>query len=158
MANEDLKKYNAEIGVYDHDDVYSVTTVVNGLEEEYADNYYEDELQDLINDAWAHARAKAKAKSETIYSEVKCTYHEDGFWTVDAYKTNNQEEEGVVLAVINDVTGDCYAISDLDDTAKGVIDEKQTEIVAQRPAILAEIYNGMTDAEKDEFLRMTGNQ
>jgi hypothetical protein len=158
MANEDLKKYNAEIGVYDHDDVYSVTTVVNGLEEEYADNYYEDELQDLINDAWAHARAKAKAKSETIYSEVKCTYHEDGFWSVDAYKTNNQEEEGVVLAVINDVTGDCYAIRALDDTAKGVIDEKQTEIVAQRPAILAEIYNGMTDAEKDEFLRMTGNQ
>lgn len=158
LANEDLKKYDAEIGVYDHDDVYSVTTVVNGLEEEYADNYYEDELQDLINDAWAHARAKAKAKSETIYSEVKCTYHEDGFWTVDAWKTNNQEEEGVVLAVINDVTGDCYAIRDLDDLAKGVIDEKQTEIVAQRPEILAEIYNGMTDAEKDEFLRMTGNQ
>ena len=160
MANEDLKKHDAEIGVYDYDDVYSVTIVVNGVEEEYADNYYEDELQDLINDAWAHARAKAKVKSETIYrySEVRCTYHADGFWTVDAWKTNDQEEEGVVIAVINDVTGDCYAIRDLDDTAKGVIDEKQTEIVAQRPAILAEIYNDMTDAEKDEFLRLTGNQ
>ena len=93
-----------------------------------------------------------------IYSEVKCTYHTDGFWTVDAYKTNDQEEEGVVVAVINDVTGDCYAFRALDDNAKGVIDEKQTEIVAHRPAILAEIYDGMTDAEKDEFLRMTGNQ
>jgi len=92
-----------------------------------------------------------------IYSEVKCTYHTDGFWTVDAYKTNNQEEEGVVVAVINDVTGDCYALRALDDLTKGVIDEKQTEIVAQRPEILAEIYNGMTDAEKDEFLRLTGN-
>lgn len=158
LANANLKKYDAEIGVYDHDDVYSVTTVVNGLEEEYADNYYEDELDDIINDAWAHALAKAKAKSETTYSKVKCNYHADGFWTVDAYKTNNQGEEGVVVAVINDVTGDCYVIRDLDDLAKGVIDEKQTEIVAQRPAILAEIYNGMTDAKKDEFLRMTGNQ
>ena len=27
----------------------------------YADGYYEDELGDLINDAWAHARAKIKA-------------------------------------------------------------------------------------------------
>lgn len=92
-----------------------------------------------------------------FYSEVKCTYHADGFWVVDAWKTNDQEEEGVVVAVINDVTGDCYAIRNLDDLAKGVIDEKQTEIVAQHPEILAEIYNGMTDAEKDEFLRLTGN-
>lgn len=158
LANANLKKYDAEIGVYDHDDVYSVTIVVNGVEEEYADNYYEEELVDLINDAWAHARAKAKAKSEPIYSEVKCTHHEEGFWVVDAWKTNDQEEEGVVLAVINDVKGDCYAIRNLDDLAKGVIDEKQTEIVAQRPEILAEIYNDMTDAEKDEFLRLTENQ
>ena len=92
-----------------------------------------------------------------IYSEVKCTHHADGFWCVDAWKTNDQEEEGVVIAVINDVTGDCYAIKDLDDNAKGVIDEKQTEIVSHRPEILAEIYNGMTDAEKDEFLSMTQN-
>lgn len=96
--------------------------------------------------------------ADNIYSEVKCTYHADGFWVVDVWKTNDQGEEGVVLAVINDVTGECYAIRILDDNAKGVIDEKQTEIVAQRPAILAEIYNGMTDAEKDEFLRLTGNQ
>lgn len=58
LANKDLKKYDAEIGVYEHDDAYSVTIVVDGKEEEYADNYYEDELGDIINDAWAHARAK----------------------------------------------------------------------------------------------------
>ena len=96
--------------------------------------------------------------ADKIYSEVKCTYHADGFWAVDAWKTNDQEEEGVVVAVINDVTGECYALRGLDDNAKGVIDEKQIEIVAQQPEILAEIYNGMTDAEKDEFLRLTENQ
>lgn len=158
LANEDLEKYDAQIGVYEHDDVYSVTIVVDGKEEEYADNYYEDELGDLINDAWAHARAKANAESETIYSEVKCSYHSNGFWVVDAWTTNDQEEEGVVVSVINDVTGDCYAIRDLDDLAKGVIDEKQTEIVAQHTAILAEMFNSLTDSQKDEFLRLTGNE
>lgn len=88
-----------------------------------------------------------------IYSEVKCNHHPDGFWVVDAWKTNDQEEEGVVVAVINDVTGDCYAIKPLDDKAKGVIDEKQTEIVNARAEIIADIYNSMTDFEKNEFLK-----
>ena len=162
LSKKEHKKFNAELGIYEEDGEFSITIVIGDEETEYASGYYEDELSDLINDAWAwaHARAKAKVKSETIYrySEVKCTYHADGFWVVDAWKTNNPEEEGVVIAVINDVTGDCYAISDLDDNAKSVIAEKRKEIVPQRPEILAEIYNGMTDAEKDKFLRMTGNQ
>jgi hypothetical protein len=96
--------------------------------------------------------------ANNIYTEVRCNYHTDGFWVVNGFKTYNPNEEGVSIAVINDVTGDCYVIKDLDDIAFCVIDEKQTEIVAQRPAILAEIYNSMTDAEKDEFLRLTENQ
>lgn len=92
-----------------------------------------------------------------IYNEVKCTYHTDGFWTVDAWKTNSQEEEGAVIAVINDVTGDCYAIKDLDDLAKSVIDKKRTEIANQEVETLAELYNGMTCAKKDEFLKLTEN-
>lgn len=66
LANKDLKKFNAEIGVYDHDDVYSVTIIVNGVEEEYADGYYEDELGDLINDAWGYAMAKKKHNVEKL--------------------------------------------------------------------------------------------
>lgn len=124
LANKDLKKFNAELGIYEEDGEFSITIVIGDEETEYASGYYEDELSDLINDAWDHTRAKAKVKSETIYrySEVKCTYHADGFWVV--WETNNPEEEGVVIAVINDVTGDCYAISDLDDNAKSVIAEK----------------------------------
>lgn len=97
-------------------------------------------------------------KKQNIYTEVRCTYRTDGFWTVDAWKTNDLDEEGQVIAIINDVTGYCYAIRDLDDKAKGVIDEKQTKIESKLPERLAEIYNGMTDAEKDEFLRLTENQ
>ena len=76
IANEDLKQYDAEIGVYDHDDAYSVTIVVDGKEEEYADNYYEDELGDLINDAWAHVRAKIKGDKK-IYYTATALYNND---------------------------------------------------------------------------------
>lgn len=96
-------------------------------------------------------------EKDKIYNEVKCTHHMDGFWCVDAWRTDNQEEEGMVIAVINDVTGDCYVIKDIDDYAKGVIDEKQTEIVAKRAETLAELYGEMTCAEKDQFLSMTQN-
>lgn len=66
LANKDLKKYNAEIGIYDHDGEFSVTVVVNGEEREFADGYYEDELGGLINDAWEHARAKKKHNVEKL--------------------------------------------------------------------------------------------
>lgn len=91
-----------------------------------------------------------------IYEEVRCDHHTDGFWTVDAWYPNN--EEGVVVALINDITGDCYAIHDLDDHCKGVIDEKQMEIVNKRAELLAELYNDSYNYEQDEFLRLTDNQ
>lgn len=91
-----------------------------------------------------------------IYEEVVCNYHTDGFWTVDAWYP--YKEEGVVVAIINDITGDCYAIRDLDDECKGVIDEKQTEIVNGQVEALAEMFNGLTASQKDEFLRLTDNQ
>ena len=43
-----------------------------------------------------------------FYFEVCCTYYnEEGFWTVDAWESDN--EEGKVLAVIH-VSGDVYYI------------------------------------------------
>ena len=45
---------------------------------------------------------------QEIYSEVRCDYNNDqGFWTVDAWR-NPEDEEGKVIAVINDKTGDVY--------------------------------------------------
>ena len=80
LANKDLKKYNAEIGVYDHDGEFSVTVVVNGEEREFADGYYEDELGDLINDAWAHVKAKVKpqmAYRVTAYYDMNISAEEE---------------------------------------------------------------------------------
>jgi hypothetical protein len=88
-----------------------------------------------------------------IYKDIKVNYHRDGFWVVDAWKTDDDDEEGKVIAVINDVTGDVYAIDQLDDLAKGAIDEKQTEIVSQQANILAEVYNHMGNYDKTEFLK-----
>lgn len=60
-ANEDLQKYNTSIEVEQDDDgYYSVT--INGCD--FADNNFEDELYDLINDAWANARIKAVKDAE----------------------------------------------------------------------------------------------
>lgn len=60
-ANEDLAKHGYELRVYEDDGYYScdiwqdVTT--NGCTEKvaletYAENYFENELSDLITDAW----------------------------------------------------------------------------------------------------------
>ena len=69
MANEDLKQYGMEIIVrpdgpgMEVDDDYHTVFIKDGDEEEvFADNYYEHELGEVVNEAWAHARAKAKAK------------------------------------------------------------------------------------------------
>lgn len=100
LANKDLKKYNVEIGVYDHDDVYSVTIVVNGVEEEYADGYYEDELGDLINDAWAHARAKVKpqmAYRVSAYYDMNVSVEEEIL--IEIYATEELAKQRVVQLI-----------------------------------------------------------
>ena len=61
-----------------------------------------------------------------IYEEIRCDYHTDGFWTVDAWLPGC--EEGMVIALINDITGDDYAVDELDDEAKRIIEEKCQEI------------------------------
>ena len=159
LANKDLNPKKVFINVNPNGDgSYNVKIVDNGNAECYADGYYEDELGECINDAWAYARAKAAKTNEVRYSEGKCTHHTNGFWLVDGWHTNDQNEEGEVIAVINDITGEYRAIKPLDNKAKEVIKAKQAEIAAKRIETLAEIYNDLTDSEKDEFLRLTGNE
>lgn len=94
---------------------------------------------------------------ERIYSEVRCDYNNgEGFWCVDAWYPN--KEEGTVIAVINDVTGGVYAIKDIDDVAKEVINEKVKEIKGEYVETLACLYNELSCSEKDEFLTLTGNE
>ena len=62
LANEDLKKYNMSLVLKEDDCAYSLIIVGPGKIDKYcfAENCYEDELGELINDAWAHARTKAE--------------------------------------------------------------------------------------------------
>ena len=64
MANKDLKQFGMEIRVLnDPDDGTYACDINDGFEwASFADNYYERELGEVVNEAWEHARAKAKAK------------------------------------------------------------------------------------------------
>jgi hypothetical protein len=65
LANKDLKKYGVELNVLFVDDTGDYDLHIfypDGTTDIFAQNYYEDELGELVNDAWAHARAKVKAK------------------------------------------------------------------------------------------------
>ena len=100
LANKDLKKYNAEIGVYDHDGEFSVTVVVNGEEREFADGYYEDELGDLINDAWAHVKAKVKpqmAYRVTAYYDMNISAEEEIL--IEVYATEELAKQRVAQLI-----------------------------------------------------------
>lgn len=75
LANKELIQQEVYIAVDSNGDgTYSVEIVDNDKAECYADGYYEDELGDLINDAWAHAKAKVKpqmAYRVTAYYDVE---------------------------------------------------------------------------------------
>lgn len=64
MANEDLKQYGMKMRVLEDLDEGTYSCDIHDSFEwvNFGDNYYEDGLCELVNDAWAHARAKAKAK------------------------------------------------------------------------------------------------
>lgn len=61
QANVDLKKYNIWMKISEEDGFFTLYLMQGGKQPyTFAENYYENELCELINDAWAHARAKGK--------------------------------------------------------------------------------------------------
>lgn len=69
LANEDLAKYECKITLEEFDGSYTIYIESTATDkwEAFAEGYYEDELGDLINDAWSHARAKAKVAPQIVY-------------------------------------------------------------------------------------------
>lgn len=59
IANEDLKLYGYELHVFDYGDGYYICEILkDGMSEEvYAENFYEDELSDLVNEAWHYVKS-----------------------------------------------------------------------------------------------------
>ena len=88
MANKDLEKYGMKIRVlYDPDDDIYSCDIHDGFEwVNFADNYYENELGELVNDAWTHARAKAKAKEPVKVWVV--TFINDHEWELPNVSVN----------------------------------------------------------------------
>ena len=67
------------------------------------------------------------------YSEVRCNFldERDHFWRVDAWETDDEWEEGVVVALIDDWTGRVVYIDNAaieDDLVQEVIAEKMHKI------------------------------
>ena len=66
------------------------------------------------------------------YAEVKCDYNNDeGFWTVDAWMTDELNESGKVIAAIEENTGNVFYIEQearYSKLAQEVINEKVKEI------------------------------
>ena len=62
LANKDLANYNTRLTLEEFDGSYTlyIESTTTKKWETYAEGYYEDELSELVNDAWAHARDKAK--------------------------------------------------------------------------------------------------
>ena len=65
------------------------------------------------------------------WSEVKCDYCDDGFWRVDAWETDDSNEEGTVIAFVDDLTGRVLyndPVARVDSLAQEVIHEKVHDI------------------------------
>ena len=77
--------------------------------------------------------AHGKMHYATHYSEIRCDYidEEDCFWRVDAWKTDDNDEEGSVIAYVDNITARVLyidPIARLDPYAQDVINAKLDEI------------------------------
>lgn len=70
-ANRDIKKYGKQLQINCQDDgfysldILTIDKVGNVIETyEFAENYFESELTELVNDAWANVRCKAKREHD----------------------------------------------------------------------------------------------
>ena len=74
--------------------------------------------------------------SKRVYTEVRCDYfnEEENYWYVDAWKSDDDNEEGMTIAAINGTTGDVFYVDksawDLKEVRE-VIDEKRKEILSE---------------------------
>ena len=60
LANDDLKQYGYEIKMTDYyeDGCYTCEIFKDGVSVDvYAENFYEDELDELVNEAWHYVKS-----------------------------------------------------------------------------------------------------
>lgn len=74
------------------------------------------------------------------WAEIRCNYFDDtdGFWRVDAWLTDDDNEEGKVIAYIDDLTGRVLyndTLARIDTHAQEIIKDKQNEILNKQVLI-----------------------
>ena len=89
MANQNLQKIGMEIEVIKNtDDCYTVN-IKNGEQSTcFVENFFEEEMTDVINDAWANARISASNKNIFIVTHVTISSSEpnaNGYMDVKAF-------------------------------------------------------------------------
>lgn len=89
-----------------------------------------------------------------IYSEVRCDcLNDENFWSVDAWRTSDDNEEGKVVAVIHDKSGDVYYIEPearFSPRVKEVVDSMVDEIRSNKPSF-NERYQALAQEEIEDL-------
>lgn len=92
--------------------------------------------------------------TKEIYSEVRCDcLNDENFWSIDAWRTSDDNEEGKVVAVIHDKSGDVYYIEPearFSPRVKEVIDSMVDEIRSNKPSF-NERYQALAQEEIDDL-------
>lgn len=75
LANNDLKAYNTMLSLYqDEDGNYSIDIVYGTECETYAENNFENELDNLIIEAWHYALEKVNPQKKMFAIVKNCNY------------------------------------------------------------------------------------
>lgn len=89
-----------------------------------------------------------------IYSEVRCDcLNDENFWSVDAWRTSDDNEEGKVVAVIHDKSGDVYYIEPearFSPRVKEVVDSMVDEIRSKKQSF-NERYQALAHEEIEDL-------
>jgi hypothetical protein len=107
---------------------------------------YEDEDEDFEEFVFVPAK---KVKPASLWSQINDTYVDEGIIHIDAYKTEDENEEGNVIAKIEEATGKvCY----LDERARKdwYADEVIAENVRQILDNLKDDLDKTMDKTRDE--------
>lgn len=128
LANKDLQKVGAMImvhepeeeGFYDIDILYGLDFDTKPFDitkydvsENYASNYYEDELSDVINDAWSYAKKEAEHEALRRRLSAACSY----FDATEEKPLNCDVENGVQLH-----------IQGIDEEAQGLSEAEKPQV------------------------------
>ena len=104
-ANKELKKYGIELIIHEEERYYSMNIQFPGHIVNYAENFFEDELYDLINEAWHYSLGQVLNKPQELYL----------FYRGDSWLTHTSLELVMVCDNIETGIRTCQTSSEIED-------------------------------------------